>query len=166
MIIKLRFASSTKNYYLCAYQKQKYIIMKKFFTILMAVLCLVAFSVSDAEAKTRKKTNRSSLSKSISCNLEGDLSGVLLGEGWCRLVIKSNKGYIVDSSGKKYRVKVTKIQGHHMEVAVYADYQKGEHGWMSGTISINNGIIEEYYGNFDHWYGYESEFQFMDYTGD
>ncbi len=58
MIIKLRFASSTKNYYLCAYLKQKHIIMKKFFTILMAVLCLVAFSVSDAEAKTRKKRSK------------------------------------------------------------------------------------------------------------
>ena len=40
MIIKLRFASSTKNYYLCAYQKQKHIIMKKLLSIFLMLMCI------------------------------------------------------------------------------------------------------------------------------
>lgn len=40
MIIKLRFASSTKNYYLCAYLKQKHIIMKKLLSIFLMLMCI------------------------------------------------------------------------------------------------------------------------------
>ncbi len=149
--------------------------MKKCFTIIMAVLCICAFSVNNADAKTKKRINGSSKIKYVYCKLEGDLSGY--GIEYRTLVINANKGYFVDSNGIKNKIRVIKISGDYMEIAVSdnpRDLGSEEHGWMygklygqiSGTISGNKAYLDSFCGKFSHWYGYDSDFNLLDYTGD
>jgi hypothetical protein len=149
--------------------------MKKAFTIILVVLCFVAFSVVDASSKNRKRISSSSSIKTVYCKLEGSLTGD--GEEYRTLVLKGNKGYFVDEYGHKNRVKITKIKGDYMEISVSdSQYDMGseEHGWMygtlcgtiSGTISGGKAVLDSFSGRYKHWCCNDSEFILMDYTGD
>jgi len=62
--------------------------MKKYFTIFMAVLCLCAFSISDANAKTRKRTHKKTNKRSQ-----------VLKEGYYIIRSAVNPNYVVDLHG-------------------------------------------------------------------
>ena len=148
--------------------------MKKTLIIFMAVLCLVAFSIVDANAKNSKRISSSSCIKTVCCRLEGYLTD---GAEYRTLVLKGDKGYFIDKYGHKNRVRVKKIKGTYMEISVSdSQYDMGseEHGWMYGTLcgtvsgSISGGkaVLDSFSGTYKHWCCGDSEFILLDYTGD
>lgn len=108
--------------------------MKKYFTILMMVLCFVAFSTGDAQAKKRRTFN--SYSSSISDGYyEGDVGG-----SRCYMTLSGNRGYYSMSYDNATRVLKRVSNG------VYKAYKGGRFiGTFRGSINYGSSYTGRFY---------------------
>ena len=129
--------------------------MKKYFTIFMAVLCLATFSISDANAKARKKTNKSRFSckyrfdsKRLYC---GDISMDDNGEIFIEFIIiiknqSSGVLIILDKEGNAKEKTIIKIESkgdkRFVMEAIFDTYKI----LFDGIIDPYKNIVEDYDG--------------------
>ena len=120
--------------------------MKKYFAILMAVLCLVTFSVTDADAKKRSTRQRTQ-STSTQSNYTADLLGCANGEcgGFEVYLVLNGQSGKVEIGGYTHRATVVSCKGNKLKVKFDMN---GDEGYLEGRIKVQNGRIIKYTGKY------------------
>ncbi len=126
--------------------------MKRLTTLLMLILCMIAFTQQvDTQAKTKKSRSTSN----FSLILTGDVGDVEVSE----MVINSDgRGYAETSLGMTFELKKVSLKGNKLVVNVY--YSSTYVGKLSGTIEKRRGIIVGYNGIYYDKDGSKSSFIF------
>ncbi|MBR5086637.1 MAG: hypothetical protein IKX31_06495 [Muribaculaceae bacterium] len=140
--------------------------MKRYATLLLAVLCLVAFSVNETDAKTRKRSSRT---QSSSQKLkEFQVSGSSYNGFFTRtsyLYFNGSNGTLESQSSSqklKFVVTLISLKGNKLTLRVRFPDCDWDEGRMVGTVSIKDGRVYRYRGKYIWYedYGDKSEEKF------